>query len=194
MDKLYRVLIPCVLIATLSACQKGSTVGAPYNASNLILGKWNLQTQKTVIYANNLIQLDTTCVTSSTSVSYARFSKDNTFNSVSLWSSVTGSNANLGSNNTAAAGQDSTAGVYSIVNSSLNINAPLAGFRNVIGFYDAASSSGTVLPPVNVVSRSSHIDLLTSSQFNLHYELVYNTTINNVTTNYKEEEDYYYTR
>ena len=95
MDKLYRVLIPCVLIAALSACQKGSTVGAPYNASNLILGKWNLQTQKTVIYANNLIQLDTTCVTSSTSVSYARFNKNNTFNSVSLWSSVTGSNANL---------------------------------------------------------------------------------------------------
>jgi len=192
MNKLYRVLILCALIAALSACQKGSTVGAPYNASNLILGKWNLQKQKTVIYANNSVQVDTTCLTSSTSVSYARFNKDNTFNSVSLWSSVGGSNTNLGGNNTVTAGQDSTAGVYSIVNSSLDINAPLAGFRNAIGFYDAASSSGTVLQPVNVISRSSHIDLLTSSQFNLHYELVYNTVINNVTTNYKEVEDYYY--
>lgn len=193
MNKLYRILLACLLIGALQACQKGSSGGAPYNAPNLILGKWNLQKQKTVIYANGAVQLDTTCVASFTNVSRARFNKDNTFNSVGLWSSGTGS-TNLGGNNTISAGMDSTAGNYTIVNSSLNITASLAGLRNMVGFYDAASSSGTVIQPVNVVSRSSHIDLLTSSQFNLHYELVYNTTINNVTTNYKEEEDYYYTR
>ena len=194
MNKLYRVLMLCLLTGALSACQKSSTGGAPYNASNLILGKWNLQKQKTVIYANGIVQLDTTCLTSFTDVSRARFNKNNTFNSVGLWSSATGGNTNLGSSNPIVAGMDSTAGTYNIVNSSLNITAALAGLRNMVGFYDAASSSGTVISPVNVISRSSHIDLLTSSQFNLHYELVYNTIINNVTTNYKEEEDYYYTR
>jgi hypothetical protein len=63
----------------------------------------------------------------------------------------------------------------------------------MVGFYDAASSVGTV-SLVNVVSRSSQIMVLTSSKFNLHYELVYNTNVNNITTNYKEEQDYYYTR
>lgn len=195
MNKLYRVLVLCASIAAFTACQKGSSGGAPYNASNLILGKWNLQKQRTVIYVNGAVQTDTICLSSFTNVSRARFNKDNTFNSVGLWSSfITGGNTNLGSGNTVVAGVDSTAGTYSIVNSSLNITAALAGLRNMVGFYDAASSSGTVLPPVNVVSRSSQINLLTSSQFNLHYELVYNTIINNVTTNYKEEEDYYYTR
>ncbi|MBS1519555.1 MAG: hypothetical protein JST50_01055 [Bacteroidetes bacterium] len=139
--------------------------------------------------------MDTTCTTSVTDVSHAQFNKDNTFSSVAIHSGfITGGNTNLGSGNTAVTGVDSTYGIYSIVNSSLNINTALAGFRNMIGFYDAASSSGTALPAVNVVSHSSQINLLTSSQFNLHYELVYNTIINNVTTNYKEEEDYYYTR
>jgi hypothetical protein len=192
MNKLYCVSMLILLIGALSACQKGSVGGAPYNASNLILGKWNLQKQKTVIYANGVVQVDTTYETSFTSISRARFNKDNTFNSIGLWSSViTGSNTNLGNVVTAL---DSTSGTYSIVNSSLNITAALAGFRNMIGFYDVATSASNVLSPVNVVSRSSHINLLTSSQFNLHYELVYNTITNNVTTNYKEEEDYYYTR
>jgi len=194
MRKFYVLLFAIVLICGFTACKKGSNGGVPFNASTLILGKWNLQKQKTVITANGALQLDTTCETSFTNVSRARFNKDNTFNSIGLWSSVTGSNNNLGGINTVAAGIDSTSGTYSIVNSSLNITVALAGLRNMVGFYDAASSSGTVLPPVNVVSRSSQITLLSSSHFNLHYELVYNTIINNVTTNYKEEEDYYYTR
>ncbi|HTK21832.1 MAG TPA: hypothetical protein VL442_20085 [Mucilaginibacter sp.] len=194
MRKLYVLLFASLLICGLTACQKGSNGSAPFNASTLILGKWNLQKQKTVISANGVVRLDTTCVTSFTNVSRARFNKGNTFNSVGLWSSATGDNTNLGGNNTISAGLDSTSGTYSIVNSSLNITTALAGLRNMVGFYDAASSSGTVISPVNVVSRSSQITLLTSSQFNLHYELVYNTIINNVTTNYKEEEDYYYTR
>jgi len=194
MKKLYSLFALCLLLCGLISCQKGGGNQLPFNASTLIVGKWNLQQQKTVIYANGVVQQDTTCVTSFTNVSHARFNKDNTFNSVGLWSSVTGDNTNLGNNNIVAAGMDSTSGTYHIVNSSLNITAALAGLRNMIGFYDAASSSGTVITPVNVVSRNSQIMVLTSSKFNLHYELVYNTIINNVTTNYKEEEDYYYTR
>src|SRR3569623_462039 len=190
MSKFYVLLLASLLFCGLTACQKGSNGGAPYNAPNLILGKWNLQKQKTVIYANGAIQLDTTCLASFTNVSRARFNKDNTFNSVGLWASDnTGNSNNLGGNNITVAGMDSTAGTYSIVNSGLKTNVALAGFRNMIGFYDAASSSGTVIQPVNVVSRSAQINLLTSTQFNLHYELVYNTIINNVTTNYIEEED-----
>ncbi|MBS1519554.1 MAG: hypothetical protein JST50_01050 [Bacteroidetes bacterium] len=45
MNKLYRILMACLLIAALQACQKGSNGGAPFNASTLILGKWNLQKQ-----------------------------------------------------------------------------------------------------------------------------------------------------
>jgi len=195
MNKLYRVLVLCASIIALSGCQKGNIVGARYNASNLILGKWSLQKQKTVIYVNGAIQLDTICVTSFTNVSHASFNKDNTFNSVGLWSGMTVANTNLGGNNTVVAGMDSTAGTYTIVNSNLNITAPLAGLRNMVGFYNAASSSAAVSQAsINVISRSSQITLLTSSQFNLHYELVYNVIINDASSSFKEEEDYYYSR
>ena len=194
MKNFYRILTFCLLPAVLSSC-KGNSNGVMPNATTLILGKWNLQQQKTVIYANDVVLLDTTCVTSFTNVSRARFNKDNTFNSVGLWSStVLTDNLNLGGINPIVAAVDSTAGTYTIVNSNLNTTAALAGLRNMVGFYDAASSSGTVITPVNIVSRSLQITLLTSSKFNLHYESVYNTINNNVTTNYKEEEDYYYTR
>lgn len=187
-------MLVCLALGGLTACQKGANGNSTSpNASTLILGKWNLQQQTSVIYVNGAVQTDTTYLASFTEVSRAQFNRDNTFNSVGLWRTfITGGN-NLGSGTGAVSGQDSTAGTYSIVNSSLNINAALAGFANMVGFYDAASSSG-VVSPVNVVSRSSRINTLTSSKFNVHFELVYNTVINNVTTNYKEEEDYYYTR
>ena len=194
MCKLYYFFLVCLTLSVLTACKKGSNGNniSP-NASSLILGKWNLQKQKSVIYVNGAVKTDTTYFASFTEVSRAQFNRDNTFNSVGLWRAfITGGN-NLGSGTGEVAGQDSTAGTYSIVNSSLNINAALAGFANMLGFYDAASSSGTV-SPVNVVSRASQINTLTSSKFNLHFELIYNTIVNNVTTNYKEEEDYYYTR
>jgi hypothetical protein len=193
MLKLYYLFIAVLLLCGFSACQKGGGGNSiSPNAAKLILGKWNLQQQKSVIYVNGAVQIDTTYLTSFTNISRAQFNKDNTFNSVGLW--TTGiTDGNLGNGNIPSAGMDSTSGTYHIVNSSLNTNVAIAGFSNMKGFYDAATSVGTI-SPVNVVSRSSQIMVLTSSKFNLHYELVYNTIINNVTTNYKEEEDYYYTR
>ena len=193
MCKLYYLFLISLILSALTACQKGGNGNSiSPNASSLILGKWNLQQQKTVIYVNGAVKTDTTYSASFTEVSHARFNKDNTFNSVGLWRTVI-TDGTLSSGNAAVMGMDSTSGTYSIANSSLNINVAIAGFGNMIGFYDAASSSGTI-SPVNVVSRSSQINMLTSSKFNLHFELIYNTIINNVTTNYKEEEDYYYTR
>jgi len=193
MLKLYYLFIAGLLLCGFSACKKGGSGNSiSPNAAKLILGKWNLQQQKSVIYVNGAVKIDTTYLTSFTNVSRAQFNKDNTFNSVGLWTTVI-TDGNLNNGNSASMGMDSTSGTYSIVNSSLNINVGLAGFSNMVGFYDAATSVGTV-SLVNVVSRSSQIMVLTSSKFNLHYELVYNTILNNVTTNYKEEQDYYYTR
>jgi hypothetical protein len=192
MNKLSYIFILFLLVCGLSACQHGSGNNVAPNPSALILGKWNLQQQKSVIYVNSAVQIDTTYLTSFTNVSRAQFNKDNTFNSVGLWSTAI-TNGNLNNGTSAAMGIDSTSGTYSIVNSSLNTNVAIAGFSNMVGFYDAATSVGTV-SLVNVVSRSSQIMVLTSSKFNLHFELVYNTSINNVITNYKEEEDYYYTK
>ena len=194
MFKLHYLFLLCLVLSALTACKKGGNGNSiSPNAWSLILGKWNLQQQKTVIYVNGAVQTDTTWLASFTDVSRAQFNRDNTFNSVGIWRAyLTGGN-NLGSGTGSVMGQDSTSGTYSIVNSSLNINVALAGFANMVGFYDAASSSGTI-SPVNVVSRTSQIMVLTSSKFNVHFELVYNTIVNNVTTNYKEEEDYYYTR
>ena len=193
MLKLYYLFIAGLLLCGFSACKKGGSGNSiSPNAAKLILGKWNLQQQKSVIYVNGALQIDTTYLASFTNVSRAQFNKDNTFNTVGLWTTVI-TNGNLNSGNSAVMGMDSTSGTYSIASSRLNINVAIAGFSNMVGFYDAASSVGTV-SLVNVVSRSSQIMMLTSSKFNLHYELVYNTNVNNITTNYKEEQDYYYTR
>lgn len=194
MSKLCYFFLVCLLLSGLMACQKGGNGNSiSPNASSLILGKWNLQQQRSVYYVNGAIQLDTTYSASFSNISYARFNKDNTFNSVGMWRSfITGGN-NLGSGTASVAGIDSTSGTYSIASSNLNINAALAGFDTMVGFYDASSSSGTI-SPVNVISRSSDITVLTSSKFNVHFELIYNTIVNNVTTNYKEEEYYYYSR
>lgn len=191
MHKFYVPLFASLLICGFTACQKGGDGGTPYNASNLILGKWSLQKQKISIYVNGVVQLDTTCERSFTNSSQAQFNKDNTFGSIVTWGP--GGYTDHSGNANAVAAVISTTGTYRIVNSSLNTSAALAGLYNweAVGFSDATNFA---IQPTNVVSSSSQITLLTSSQFNLHYELVYNIIINNVTTNYKEEDDYYYTR
>jgi hypothetical protein len=192
MRKFYTLILASLLVCGFSACQKGSG-SVPYNASKLIVGKWNLQQQKTVIYVNGVKQVDTSYSTSVFNTANARFNSDGTFSSVGYFHYPgTGSDPlAIGLNN--VAGIDSTYGTYSIVNSSLNISQAMAGFSNMIGFYDASTAANT-LHPVNVVSRSSRINQLTSSRFNLHYELVYNIVINDAGSSYKEEEDYYYVR
>ncbi|HEY9003362.1 MAG TPA: hypothetical protein VIM89_18545 [Mucilaginibacter sp.] len=190
MRKFYIPLLASLLVCSFTACKKGSD---SYNASKLIIGKWNLQQQKTVIYVNGIKQIDTVYSASVFNAANARFNSNGTFSSVGYFH-YPGTESDplaIGLNN--VAGVDSTYGNYSIVNSSLNISQAMAGFSNMVGFYDAATSPNT-LHPVNVVSRSSQINQLTSSQFKLHYELIYNIVIDDASSSYKEEEDYYYTR
>lgn len=144
MCKLYYLFLVCLILCGLTACQGGKGNNVIPNASTLILGKWNLQQQKTVIYVNGAVKTDTSYSASFTEESHAQFNRDNTFNSVGLWRAyITGGN-NLGAGSGSVMGVDSTSGTYSITNSSLNINAAIAGFGNMVGFYDAASTTGTV--------------------------------------------------
>jgi hypothetical protein len=189
MKKLYILLFSCFAVCFLSACQKNES-NKPVQ-TDLIIGKWHLQQQDTLIYANNVKQTDTSCVASPYQAGNLVFNKDGTFSSASYSFSNSGS---LQSSNTAS--QDSTYGTYSIVNSDLNVNVSIAGFRHILGFYNAASTDVSTTPTqvVNLVSRTSKITMLTSSKLNLHFEMVFNTDINNKVANYTEQEDYYYTK
>jgi hypothetical protein len=191
MRAIYSLVMGGLLLCALSSCQKSDGNNVFPNASKLILGKWNLQQQKSIIYADNVKQTDTVYTASASNVAAAWFNANGTFSTSGYYILPTNTTQPLTGGLISA--KDSTFGTYKIVGSSLNTNVGIAGFANIIGFYDVASYSG-VVAPVNLVSRSLQISQLSSTKLNLHFESVYNTTVNDITTNYKEEEDYYYTK
>jgi hypothetical protein len=191
MNKLYYILIVCLLACGLSACQRGSGNSVAPNASALIVGKWNLQQEKFVQYVDGIVNSDITELRSSNSIANLQFNKDGSYHSASHLV-VQGGPAdplNGGVNRTAA--EDSTYGTYGITNTSLNLSALVAGF-----IIDSPASFGTTttIPVFTLISNTSQINELTASKLNMHTEVVYTEAVNNVTTTYKNEIDSYYTK
>jgi hypothetical protein len=194
MNKLYYILISCLLACGLSACQHSSGNSPAPDASALIVGKWNLQQEKTVQYVNNVMKKDTTYLTSPTNIANLQFNKDGTYHSAGHYVSGIGSPiANpLNGGITSITAQDSTYGTYRIVNSSLNFSNFVAGLvSGTPSFYGTTVST---LPTYTLISNTSQINELSTSKLNMHTEVVYSETLNSVTTTYKNETDFYYTK
>jgi hypothetical protein len=191
MNKLYYILIVCLLVCGLFACQRGSGNNVAPKASTLIVGKWNLQQQKTVQYVNGVMKTDTTYLASSNNIASLQFNKDGIYHSVSRFIAEVGPANPLNGGVSYTAAQDSTDGTYSITNTSLNLSALVAGF-----IIDSPASFGTTttLPVFTLISNTSQINELTVSKLNMHIEVVYTEAVNNVTTTYKNEVDSYYTK
>lgn len=195
MNKLYYILIVSLLVCGLSACQHGSGNSVAPDASALIVGKWNLQQEKTVQYVNGVVKTDTTYLTSPTNVANLQFNMGGTYHSASHYVSEIGSPiANpLNGGVTYTAAQDSTYGTYSIKNTSLNFSALVAGFASgaTPSFYGTTVST---LPTYALISNTSQINELSTSKLTMHTEVVYSETLNSVVTTYKNEIDFYYTK
>jgi hypothetical protein len=195
MNKLYYILIVSLLVCGLSACQHSSGNSVAPDASALIVGKWNLQQEKTVQYVNGMMKTDTTYLTSPANVANLQFNKDGTYHSAGHYVSQIGSPiANpLNGGVTYTAAQDSISGTYSIKNTSLNFSSLVAGFANSAtpSFYGTTVST---LPTYTLVSNTSQINELSASKLTIHTEFVYSETLNSVVTTYKNEIDFYYTK
>lgn len=195
MNKLYYILIICLLVFGLFACQHGSGNSVAPDASALIVGKWNLQQEKTVQYVNGVMKTDTTYLTSPTNVANLQFNMSGTYHSASHYVSEIGSPiANpLNGGVTYTTAQDSTFGTYSIKNASLNFSALVTGFANgaAPSFYGTTAST---LPTYALISNTSQINELTTSKLTMHTEVVYSETLNSVVTTYKNEIDFYYAK
>jgi hypothetical protein len=193
MNKISYIFIVCVLACGLSACHPSSGNNLTPTPSALIVGKWNLQQQKTEQYINGALKTDTTYLTSATNVANLQFNKDGTYHSVSRFVAEIGTPiANpLNGGVSYTAGQDSTYGIYNITNTSLNFSAFVAGF---ITSGPASFGTTTTIPVFTLISNTSQINELTTSKFNMHTEVVYTEAVNNETTTYKNEIDSYYTK
>ena len=195
MNKLYYILIVSLLVWGLSACQHGSGNSVAPDASALIVGKWNLQQEKTVQYVNGVMKTDTTYLTSPTNVANLQFNMGGTYHSASHYVSEIGSPIANPFNGgiTSITAQDSTSGTYSIKNTSLNFSALVTGFANgaTPSFYGTTVST---LPTYTLISNTSQINELSTSKLNMHTEVVYSETLNSVATTYKNEIDFYYTK
>ena len=195
MNKLSYIFILLLVVCGLAACHPGSGNNITPTPSALIVGKWNLQQQKTVQYVNGVMKVDTTYLASSNSIANLQFNKDGSYHSASHFVSEIGSPiANpLNGGITYTAAQDSTAGTYSIKNTSLNFSALVAGFASgaTPSFYGTTVST---LPTYTLISNTSQINELSTSKLNMHTEVVYSATLNSVVITYKNEIDFYYTK
>lgn len=189
MRKIYFLFVLAFMLCTLFSCQKDNSGGSIIiTPSKLIVGKWNLQQQKTLIYVNGVMQTDTSFSASAENVGHLQFNADGTFNSASYTTQPIGIGSLNGSTSNMVS-RDSTNGIYSIENSALTLNAPVAGFGNSL-------STGTVttVPVFTLISRASQIMQLTLSNLTLHLEYVYTATTPTESKTYKNELDYYYSK
>ncbi|MGZ3813259.1 MAG: hypothetical protein ACXVJN_16040 [Mucilaginibacter sp.] len=174
-----------LLFCSLSACQKNGSGVNPNSQPGLLLGKWSLQQQKSVIYLNGVKQTDTTYLASSLNYGHLQFNSNGTFTS-SSYAFSTAAGGNLGSGVVNAVSQDSTHGTYSLVSSNLNMTTAIAGF----GIYVYGYSSIAVAPVGLLTPEVSQVTLLTSSNLTIHKEYTYMLSSNT----YKDVLDYYYSK
>ena len=188
MKNFYFLLFSVFCCACLFSCKPGgSNVVAINNAQRLILGNWNLQQEKFTQYVDNAKQIDTLITASSVLVGHAHFDQNGSFSSagVSLASST-----NLAG---PAPGRDSTAGTYTISNTSFYLSPPyLATFPIDIRSLPPVTEAPVITP----VSHTAQLIQLTTKLLTIHMEVVYNYVYSStgVTTNYKTVADMYYSR
>lgn len=188
MKRAQLLLLGFLSVLVITACSKGGT-NKPSNQAQLLIGKWNLQQQKLVLYVDNIKQKDTVYLASVNQAGVIRFNNDGTYNSACYFNGLP--NNGTGSLNTYSA-QDSTYGTYKINTSNLDFDNGIAGFDGFT-FYTSTTPGG-IPPTITGIVRSSQVTMLTSSKLNIHTELSYSISIATGSKPYKYEDDFYYTR
>ena len=190
MRRTYTSVVLALLMCSLFACQKGGTSNSGIQSAPIV-GKWNLQQQKIVQYIDGVKQVDTSVMASSTNFGHLKFNNDGTFNSASFSISITGIGG-LGSGNSNMTSQDSTYGTYTYVKGSIfDISAPIAGLNYGVS---AVFNTTTAVPIFTLVSKSSQINQLTTTNLNIHTEYIYTGTTTTDSKTYKSEQDFYYVK
>ncbi|MBS1531847.1 MAG: hypothetical protein JSU01_16185 [Bacteroidetes bacterium] len=158
----------------LSACKKTPQHPAlPVdNTRGLLMGKWNLQKQKTIQVIDSVKETDTTYLASDINKGNLQFNPNNVFISVTY----------------SSAGRDSSYGTYNVLKPDLNLSIPMAIFN------DRYQTGYATVSAITLVSQSAKITLLNSSNLDIHLETVTVFTTNNGPLTFENEIDLYYTK
>jgi len=182
MRKLYFLTVAFLVMTCLFACKKEN------NPAATITGKWNLQQQNSVQYVDGVKTIDTILFASSNNASNINFSKDGTYTSLSVFTSI---DNNLGGT---AASSNQQSGTYNYSGSSFSLSSGVAGFNNFIGFFATTMTAESTTPAITPISYVTKVVQLTSSKLTLHTETNFTGTYNSVSKTYKVVYDLYYTR
>jgi hypothetical protein len=184
MRKIYYLLLP-VLLCGLAACHKGNGTMGTTTQKAMLLGKWNLQQQHTVLYVDGVKQSDTTLTASAANISNVQFDANGSFASAAV--AVFGQTGNLSGGLQTAV--DSVKGTYSISASSFELSAPVAGFIS-----SGASFSTGPVPVMTLVSHTDQISKISAASLTLHLEYLINYSTPASTSLHKSVVDYYYNK
>jgi len=152
----------------------------------MLIGKWNLQKQNTVVYVDGTKQSETDRSASDKNISFIQFENDSKFTAISYYNSGGIGSLSLGN----VIEVDTVHGTFSFSGSVFKLSTPaLAGFTDGV----VAGSSGP--PPVyHLISQSAQIVQLTTALLTLHTEYIVTETTTADTKTVKNELDYYYTK
>jgi hypothetical protein len=168
-----------IAMMSFSACHKDNS--AP-NRQTMIVGKWTLQKQAYTQYANTVKLIDTICLASNTAAATIQFNADKTFKSASL---VILNNSGLGG----SISEGGTNGTYTISSSSFTMSQVMAGL-----YFTASFGTVTDIPVISNITSTTQLVTLTTNSLQIHTEDGYTSTVDGVSTNYKNVDDFYYTK
>ena len=172
MKPLY-ILVLFTYAGCLSSCGGKNTI-----SPNVIVGKWNLETEHAVLSLDSARIIDTVYTASAKTYGSAQFNADGTFSSSSVLTPA-------GNSLTGVPSTASTNGTYSYSANIFTISPGLAGWLS----FAVGSSSG----PVNE-SYSVQITSLTNSNLDIHGTSTFGITNANGPHTFSEVIDYYYAR
>jgi hypothetical protein len=176
MNRLSFFSLFLIVLLGFSACSNKDNTAA--NRQAMLVGKWTLQKQNYVQYANTVKLVDTTCLASDTSYASTQFNADKTFKSASIVI-LDGM----------AIEEGGTSGTYTISASSFTLSQGMASI-----YFKAGFGVITDIPVITNITSTTQLIVLTATSLQIHSENNYTSTVDGVSTNYKNINDFYYTK
>lgn len=155
----------------------------------MLVGKWTLQHEGMTLYINNVKTEDTTVVASANNYSDLKFNNDGSYSATSAKLTNIGTGA---LNSGATASQDSVGGTYDFSGTAITTSAGIPGF--IVNQVSFLYGTGTTIPVVTIVSRSTKLLQLTSGVLSMEEKVTYNYATASGTSVYDVTQDYYYTK
>jgi hypothetical protein len=163
MKNLYFLTV-AFLICVFYSCSKSSSSASP-QPQVLIIGKWTLQQQSSILTVNGGTPTDTTLMASAYNTSDINFGGNGQFTSAGQYASPVSPGGVLGQ-----AVADSSGGSYNFNNNVLDMSTAIVGFPRTSFFL---TGSASVQPVLLISSHSAKVILLSSSTLKLQTEFIY---------------------